>query len=142
VGVQFVAIVAAFLCAMVVVPYCYNHRMDDGVFTASLLAFTGVPLIAGILQRHTHRFVALVVAVLLLFCPLIYAVTKPLAIEFETIRDSYFLGVGSTLLFVSATWLSSSYKTRRWIHAVAAACGLTFTAVAVFVLLWMVMYFE
>jgi hypothetical protein len=39
-------------------------------------------------------------------------------------------------------WLMSSYRAGKWIQAVAAAFVAASFAFAVFVLLWMVMYFE
>jgi hypothetical protein len=141
-GVQFAAIVVAFLCAMVAVPFCYNARMDDGVFIGNLLAFIGIPLVVGILLKHPHRSVILVTAGLLLFCPVVYAITDGLAVEFERVRDGYFLGTGSAALFVSTMWLMSSCGAGKWIQAVAAAFVVAAFAFAVFVLLWMVMYFE
>jgi hypothetical protein len=142
VGVQFAAIVVAFLCAMVAVPICYDARMEDGVFIGSLLAFIGTPFVVGTLLRHPHRSVILVTAGLLLFCPVVYVITDGLAKEFERVRDSYFLGTGSAVLFVATMWLMSSCSAGKWIQAVAAVFVAASFAFAVFVLLWMVMYFE
>ena len=127
---------------MVAVPFFYNDRMNGRVFTGGMLAFVGIPFIAGVLQKQPHRSVVVVAIVLLLFCPVVYAITDPLAVEFEKLRDGYFLTIGSTLIFVSATWLVSSFKLRRLAHAVTAALGLLSAAVGVLVLLWMIMYFE
>jgi hypothetical protein len=142
VRVQIAIIVAAFLCAMAAVPFFYSHRMNDGVFAGGLLTFVGIPLVAGTLRATAYRTLTLVAAALLFFCPIVYAITDPLAVEFERLRDGYFLGTGSTMIFVFAEWLISSYKSRKWTHAFASAFGLIAAAVAVFVLLWMVMYFE
>jgi drug/metabolite transporter (DMT)-like permease len=127
---------------MLAVPFFYQRRMNDGVFTAGIFAFAGLPLIAGIVQKHVHRSILPVAIVLLFLCPVVYAVTDPLAVEFEKLRDGYFLATGSTIVFVSAVWLASSFKSRRWATVVTAAFGLVSSAAGVFILLWMVMYFE
>jgi hypothetical protein len=141
-GVQFGAIVVALLCAIIAVRFCYSARMNDGVFIGMLLAFIGVPLVVGILLKHAHRSVIVVATGLLLFCPVVYVLADGLAVEFEGVRDSYFLGTGSVVLFVSTMWLISSSRGGKWIQAVAAAFVVASFALAVFVLLWMVMYFE
>jgi hypothetical protein len=141
--VQLAFIVVAILCAMLAVPFFYQRRMNDGVFTAGIFAFAGLPLIAGIVQKHVHRSILPVAIVLLFLCPVVYAVTDPLAVEFEKLRDGCFLATGSTIVFVSAVWLASSFnKSRRWATVVTAAFGLVSSAAGVFILLWMVMYFE
>jgi hypothetical protein len=127
---------------MIAVPSLYNHRMNDAVFTGGLLAFVGTPLIAGLRQTQTHRAVTLVAAGILLFCPVVYGITDPLAVEFEKLRDGYFLGTGTAIIFVSTVWLIASYRIRKGIQAVAAGLSLASATVAVFVLLWLVMYFE
>jgi hypothetical protein len=142
VRVQLGFVVAAFLCAMIAVPFFYNHRMNDAVFTGGFLAFVGTPLIAGILQTQTHRPVTLVAAGLLLFCPVVYSITDPLAVEFEKLRDGYFLGTGTAIIFVSTVWLITSYRIRKGIQAFAAGLSLASALVAVFILLWIVMYLE
>jgi hypothetical protein len=142
VGVQFAAIVVAFLCAIVAVPLCYKARMDDGVFTVNLLAFIGMPLAVGVLLKHPQRSVIHVTVGLLLLCPAVYAITDGMAVEFERVRDGYFLGTGSAVIFVSTMWLISSCKAGKWIQAFSAAFVVASFALAVFVLLWMVMYFE
>jgi hypothetical protein len=142
VGVQFGAIVVVLLCALVDIQFCYSARMDDGVFSANLLAFIGMPSVIGFLLKHPHRSVILIAAGLLLLCPAVYAITDGMAVEFERVRDGYFLGTGSAVLFVSTMWLTSSCRTGKWIQAVAAAFLVASFAFAVFVLLWMVIYFE
>jgi hypothetical protein len=142
VGVQFGAVVVALLCATVAVPLCYDARMDDGVFTVNLLAFIGIPLVVGILLQQPRRSVILVSSGLLLLCPVVYAITDGLDVEFERVRDSYFLGTGSAILFVSTMWLISSCRAGKWIQTVAAAFVVASAAFAIFVLVWMVMYFE
>jgi hypothetical protein len=142
VRVQLVLIVAVVLCAMIAVPYFYNHRMNGAVFTGGSLAFVGTPLIVGILQAQAHRTVTLVTAGLLLLCPVVYAFTDSLAVDFEKLRDGYFLGTGSAIIFVSTVWLVTSYKLTKGSQAIAAGFSLVSASVAVFILLWLVMYFE
>ena len=127
---------------MIAVPFFYGHRMDDRVFMGGLLAFVGTPLIVGILQKQAYRRVTLVAAGLVLLCPVVYAITDRLAVEFEKLRDGYFLGTSSTILFVSAGWLINSYRSGKSIHAFAAAFSLIAAAFSSVVLMWMVMYFE
>jgi hypothetical protein len=127
---------------MMAVPFFYNHRMNDGVFVGGLLAFVAPPVLAGTCQKQAERSITQLAVILLLLCPLVYAVTDRLDVQFEKLRDGFFLGTGSTIIFVSAERLNSSYRSRRWLHAVAAASSLASATVAVFVLLWFVMYLE
>jgi hypothetical protein len=142
VRVQVAFIVVAVLCSMLAVPFFYDHRMNDGLFTAGMLTFVGIPSIAGIVQTRAHRSIALTAISLLLLCPLVYLVTDPLAVEFERLRDGYFLATGSTLVFACAIWLASSLRSRSAPLVAIAALGLLSSAFAIFILLWMVMYFE
>lgn len=133
---------ALFLCAMITASYCHDHRMDDRVFIGSLVGFIVIPLIVGSMRWHAHRAILLGAAGLLLLCPLAFIVTDPLAADFEKVRDGYFLGTFGSIVFVCRIWLSSSYKNGREIQVIAAGLGMAWAATAVFVLLWMVMYFE
>jgi len=142
VSIHWTLIVVIFVCAMIAVPFFYNHRMNESVFAGGLIGFVGAPLFAGIWQQQADRLVALLAVVLLLLCPAVYAATDALAVEFEKLRDGYFLGTGSTLIFVSAAWLGCSHRSRNWLIAGAAALGLTSAALATCLLLLMVMYCE
>lgn len=140
--VQVAFIVVASIGGILAMPFFYEHRMNDRVFTAGMLTFAGIPLIAGMLQRLSHRSVTLVAIGFLILCPLVYVVTDPLDAHFERLRDGFFLATGSTFIFVSTVWIRSSFGSRKLAHLLAAVFGLLSATVVVFVLLWMVMYFE
>jgi MFS family permease len=135
-------IVAFFVFAMIALPYFYGYRMNDLAFTGGVLAFIGVPLIAGLLQTRVRRPVMLLAAILLILCPVVYALTDRMSVEFEKLRDGYFLGVGIAIIFVAAAGLIESYKTGKRGRAVAASLCLASAAAAVSVLLWLVIYLE
>lgn len=135
-------IIAAFLGALLAVPYSYSRRTDDGIFVGNLLFFIGVPLIVAALSKEIDRSAWRVAAGLLLFCPIVYTVTDRLDAKFEIARDAYLLGTGSVVLFISAAWIISSYKSSKWIQVVAAGLGVALSAFTNLILLWMVSYFE
>jgi hypothetical protein len=141
-GVQIGYIGAAMLCAMIAAPYCYNHRMDRAVLFGTLWAFTVIPLIVGVFSKQAYRSVTLAALALLLLCPVVYAITDPLAKEFEQVRDGYFLAASSSMVLVSSAWMASSYRSGNWLRCLAAIFGGISSSLAVFVLLWMIMYFE
>jgi hypothetical protein len=131
-------IVAVFIGAVAAIPFFYLYRMNAGIFAGGIFTFIGVPLVFGVLQKHGHRIVTLGAAILLLLCPLAYV-----ASDFaEKLRDGYFLAVGSTMLFVSATWIGDAVRLRIWGRCAIALMGILSSAVALLVLLWMTMYFE
>jgi hypothetical protein len=72
----------------------------------------------------------------------VYAITDPLAKEFEQVRDGYFLAASSSMVLVSSAWMASSYRSGNWLRCLAAIFGGISSSLAVFVLLWMIMYFE
>jgi hypothetical protein len=131
-------IVAVFIGAVAAIPFFYLYRMNAGIFAGGIFTFIGVPLVFGVLLKHGHRIVTLGAIVLLLVCPLVYV-----AFDFaEKLRDGSFLAIGSTILFVSATWISDSVRSRRWGRCAIAINGILSSAVALFILLWMTVYFE
>jgi hypothetical protein len=138
VRIQIAFIAAVLISAMLAVPFFYSHRMNDGLFIGGLLTFVGIPLIAGAFDRS----VTLAAMVLLLLCPIVGVITDPLAILFERLRDGYFLGTGSAIIFVSSIWIANCVRARKLDHIAIAILGLLSATVAVFILLWMVMYFE
>ncbi len=135
-------IVVLVVCSFLAVPLFYRLRMQDGVFVGGILAFVGVPLLGGILQKQAHRSITFSAAVFLLLCPVVYAVTDPLAVQFEILRDCFFLATGSTIVFVTSVFLASSLKPPRVARIVISGMLLLLSSVAVITLLWMIMYFE
>jgi hypothetical protein len=127
---------------MIAVLFFYAHRMDDRVFIGGVFTFVGVPLIAGSLQQQAYRSVMLVSLVLLFLCPVVYAITDPLAAQFEKMRDGYFLATSSSIIYVSANWLANSLRTSRLVPGITSALTLVVMTIAVFILLWMVIYLE
>ncbi len=139
---QLAFIVAVVACSLLAVPLFHNHRMNDGVFAGGILTFVGVPLLAGIFQKQTHRSITLFAAIFLLLCPAVYAVTDSLAVQFEKLRDGFFLATGSTIVFVASVWLASSFKPFRLAHIATAMLALLSSSVSVIAVLWVVMYLE
>lgn len=139
---QVVIVGVILTAAMIAVPLFYNHRMNAGALTGGIVTFVGVPFLAGILQKQAHRAVALTASILLVFCPVVYAVTDPLAVQFEKLRDGYFLGTGATIIFVSTVWVAYFTSLRKWPAMFAAVAALLSAATAVCVMLWMFVYFE
>ena len=140
---QTVIVSVMLAAAMIAVQLFYSHRMNAAVFIAGLISFMGIPFLAGILQSTPHRTMLLVAGILLALCPLVYVVTDGLAVEFEKLRDGYFLATGATIIFVSASWLAYSIRSRKWPAMFAtAAVAILSAATAVYVMLWMFMYFE
>lgn len=140
--VQVAFIVAASIVAMLAMPFFYGHRMNDGVFMAGLLAFVGIPLIAGKVQTLSHRSVTLVAIGFLFLCPLIYVATDHLDSQFEKLRDGFFLATSSTCIFVSTVWITTSFSSRKLPHILVAVFSLLSAIFAISVLLGMVLYFE
>jgi hypothetical protein len=124
VRLQWAFIVAVFVGATMAIPFLYNHRFDAGLFGASLLVFVAAPIVAAVPQGQLSWPVALFAIAALLLCPVVGAITDPLTIKFERLRDIFFLGTGSTLIFVTTIWFRSSYGARKWLQAVAAALSL------------------
>ncbi len=140
--IQVAYIVAIVACSLLAVPFFYSHRMNIGVFIGGILTFLGAPLLAGTSQKQTHRSITLIVAILLLLCPAVYAATDSLAVQFEKFRDSFFLATGSTIVFATTIWLANSLKLHKMAQIVAAAVALLSSSVAVIILLWAVIYLE
>ena len=136
---QWAVIAFAYLAATIAVPYNYGHRFNDAGFIGSVLVFIGIPILAGITQRRPHLPIALVATGLILLCPIVYAVTDPLAKEFERVRDVYFLGTFSTTVFVSTNWLN---RGASLLQTAAATIVLSLGAVGVFILLGLATYLE
>jgi hypothetical protein len=88
------------------------------------------------------RSITLAAAILVLGCPLAYAITDPLPLPFEKLRDGYFLTTAILVVAVSATWLAYSLVSRNWRIVLAAITGLLSGLAAICVMLWMFMYFE
>ena len=127
---------------MIAVPLLYNHRMNTVALSGSIVAFIGIPFLAGILQKNASHLVTLAVVVLLFLCPIVYAVTDPLAVRFEKLRDGHLLATGAMIIFVSAVWLVQSIRTRMRITLLTAVMGLILGVAEVCMLLWMIVYFE
>jgi hypothetical protein len=139
---QVTVIVIAYFAALIAVPFSYSHRINAVVFGGCVIAFAGIPLYFGLAQKHAHRGIAMVAAGLLLLCPVVYAITDPLAAEYERWRDIYFLGTFSAIVFVSASWLVNFYRSGRWLFSGAALLCLVLAAIGVIALLGLVMYLE
>ncbi len=127
---------------MIAVPLFYNHRINAGVFTGGTVTFIVVPFVAGTLRKQPVPSMAVTASILLLLCPMVYAITDPLAVQFERLRDVYFLTTGATIIFVSAMWLTYSFRSRKWIITFSTVAAMLSAATAVFVMLWMFIYFE
>lgn len=143
-GMRFQAVIFSvlYMAAMIAMPFLYSHRMDVVVWIGSAIAFVALPLFVGILQTKANYSLTRAAAVLLLLCPLIYAITDRLDVQFEKLRDGHFLATGATIIFVSAAWLTQSVRKRNWAALVVAIIGLIVASSAVCILLWFVMYLE
>ena len=140
---QTVIVGVILAAAMIAVPLFYNHRMNAAAFIVGLFSFIGIPFFAGILQSTPNRTMLLVAGILLALCPLVYVVTDGLAVHFEKLRDGHFLATGATIIFVSASWLAYSFRSRKWPAMFSTAALATLAAAtAVYVMLWMFIYFE
>jgi hypothetical protein len=137
------ALVVGAMCvgAFIVVPFLYVQRSGE-LWTASIVAFGGVPLIAGLLWKRTYRFSSATTSVLFLTCPIIYALTDPLPALFEIVRDASFLATSSMVIFVSAASFMTYARSRRWGRACAAAMGVVCGAIAVCVITALLIYLE
>jgi hypothetical protein len=89
-----------------------------------------------------RRGITVAAAILVLGCPLVYAVTDLLPVPFEKFRDGYFLATAVLVILVSAIWLAYSVRLRDWRVMFGATAGLLTGLMAVCVILWMFMYFE
>ena len=140
--VQFVIIGVAFLGAMIAVPFFHDHRMNAGVWLAGMILFIGLPLLAGALQSQPSRAALMAAGILLMVCPLVYVVTDPLAVQYEKLRDGFFLATGATILFVCVAWSSRFVRSRKWFAFSVAASGAVSAAAAIYVMVSMFIYFE
>jgi hypothetical protein len=140
--IQLASIAIASVCAMFAMPVFYEHRMDRLAFAVGVLAFTAVPLIAGIIQGPPHRAMLPIAALLLLLCPVAFFVTDPLPVRFERLRDAYFLAAFNSIVFIASLWLANSIRSRRWVAASASALSVSLAAAGVYVLLALVMFLE
>ncbi len=101
---QAVVFVAILVAAVVAVPLFYRHMFNNSVWLGGMIAFIGLPLLAGILQTEPNRTLTLAVLLLLSLCPLVGIATDPLGARSEELRDGHFLATGAAIIFVSATW--------------------------------------
>jgi hypothetical protein len=123
-------------------PFIYHHRQEGVVWIAGMIAFAAVPVFFGILQSQANYSLAVAAAILLLLSPIVYAATDPLDKHFEKLRDGHFLATGATIIFVSTAWLTHSVRERNWTAFAAATLASVVANLAVFVLLWIVLYLE
>lgn len=134
-------IAAVFLGASLAVPIMYSSRFDGTVWAVSIVAFVGIPVLAGIVRGQPSFLANLTAGILLLACPIAYAVTDPLPVRFELLRDVLFLATGSTLTFISTGWTTNSARARQWGQVSGSAAlsvlvaGLTFLMVSLFMYL-------
>ena len=73
---------------------------------------------------------------------LVYVVTDPLAVQYEKLRDGFFLATGATILFVCVAWSSRFVRSRKWFAFSVAASGAVSAAAAIYVMVSMFIYFE
>jgi hypothetical protein len=139
---QAVILGAIVIAAIVAVPLLNNYRMSASAWVCSMIAFVGFPFVAGILQEKVYRPVTLAAATMVLVCPIVYVVTDRLAVQFERLRDGYFLAAGAAMIFICAAWLVHSARSQRRIARLTTASGLLVSGAAVDVLLWLVVYLE
>jgi hypothetical protein len=145
---QALTVIVIFTAAVIAVPQFYSLRTSADaspvgfVSIMGIVAFLGGPFLAGILQPNVNRTMLLATGILFSLCPLVSIVTNPLAIQFERLRDSYYLATGATVLFVSTTWLAYSFRSRNWLAMFAAVAALLFAVTAVFTMVWIFIYFE
>ena len=139
---QLTIIAISSLCALIAIPACYQYRFNHGVFYIGLVLFIGIPVFAGIRLRYASRRLAALVLVLLATCPLIYFLTDSIELLNETLRDAYFFAVAVILVFVSTAWLAKSFHVRKWGQIVAATTSTFLASISVWIILFLVMYFE
>ena len=94
-------IAATCASASFAVPIMYAERCDEIIWGLSILAFVGFPVLAGIVRGKPSFPANLTAGMLLLACPIVYALTDPLPVPFELLRDAFFLATGSTLTFTN-----------------------------------------
>ena len=135
-------IATVFIASMVAVPFFYTHRMSAGAWLGGMIMFVALPFIVGILQDQPNRTIAKIVGMLLLLCPTVYVATDRLDSEFEKLRDGFFLGTAVTVSFVCSAWMANSLRARHWGAILGSVAGLVFASAAVFIMLWMFIYFE
>ncbi len=117
-------------------------NVNPKLFSVGVLIFIGIPLAIALVRKELKRSTVRMAVVLLILCPVVYAVTDRMDSEFERLRDVYFLVTGSMIVFVFAAWLTSAISTQNWKPVVGAAWGLVFSVLAELIVLYAALYFE
>ena len=113
---------ALCLAASLAVPFFYQNR-NATAWLGGVAIFVGTPLILGLLLGGRSRFARQTAVLLLLACPIVYAITDPLPHVYEIVRDSIFLTTGGMVILVCSGWTVTCLKSNRLTCAFASALG-------------------
>jgi hypothetical protein len=135
-------VAATFVGSMFAVPFFCNHKMSLEAWLGGMIAFAVLPFIVGVFQEQPGRAIAMIAGTLLLLCPTVYVAADRLDVEFERLRDRFFLGTATTVNFVCSAWLANSLRARNWAVVLGSGGGLALAVAAVAIMLWMFLFFE
>lgn len=134
-------VVGVFLAASVAVPFLYRNR-GVGIWLGSVALFVAAPLLVGSLFGGRSRFARRTAGLLLLACPVVYAIIDFLPHAYEMARDVILLTTASVAIFVSSGWMAPCLQSRRWPQGLAGATGVLTGAAAVVIMTWLFVYLE
>lgn len=132
----------AWLGAWLTLPLMYAERFNRIIWGVSIVAFVGIPLLAGILRRRPSLPSTALAGILLLACPVVYLITDSLSVRFEMWRDAFFLGTGSSVTFISAGWTASFARARQWIQTFATGTLNVVAVCSIAIMITVYMYLQ
>lgn len=135
-AVDIATFTALFLFAWIAVSVAYGHRLNQPIWALTTLLAVALPVATGLVRGKASVLTICFAFLVPILCPVVYVVAD----SFEQIRDTFFLGAGLSVLFVSSACTVASLKAHRRLQASIVGAVSVCSALAIAIMITIFMY--